>query len=316
GHIRRVAELTLRIAQKINETSDGLFADTGFNADQLKEIRLAGWLHDIGKITTPEFVVDKSTKLSTISDGIVTVKTRLELLKRDAEIAFLKEWIGHCLEEGHTEKPDALEGQFQERCRQLDEDGAFLNEINYGGEYLAEDKIDRIGRIARNRWFLNGEEQPLLSEQEVTNLAIRRGTLNNEERKKIENHAAVTLTMLSALPFPKKIKNVPSIAASHHERIDGRGYPRGLSGDQLPLQARIIALADVFEALTAKRPYKSAKKISEVMRIMAMMVKDNHLDRDLFRFFIEEKLFLAYAEENLATDQQDEVDFDFLLDQQ
>ena len=303
GHVRRVAELTMTIARAINERSEGPYAQVSFDEDQLKELRLAAWLHDVGKVTTPEHVVDKSTKLETVFDRIELVKTRVEVLKRDAEIESLRK--SGC---GGGLDPEAAREEYLRGRQELEDDLSFLETGNIGGEFMADDKIERLKAIAGRTWNLDGSSHPLLKEDEVDNLSIRRGTLNDEERQIINNHATVTYKMLSRLPFPKKLRNVPGFAAAHHEKMDGTGYPRGLKGDELPLQSRIMALADVFEALTAKdRPYKKGKTLSEAVKILGFMVKDNHIDRDLFDLFIEEKIYEEYAKNELAPEQIDEI---------
>ena len=306
GHVRRVAELTMAIAQKINTATEGFYADTHFNEDQMKELRIAAWLHDVGKVTTPEYVVDKATKLETICDRIELLRTRFEVLKRDHEIESLKKADGQGL---YQENDDVVQSrrEFVEKLKKnLEEDLAFLAIANDGSKYMTDDMIKRINEIANRQWTADGELKSILTDNEILNLCIRNGTLTEDERKIINNHARVTHMMLSQLPFPKKLKHVPYYAATHHERPDGSGYPLGLKGDQLPLQSRLLALADIFEALTAKdRPYKKGKTLSEVIKIMKFMVKDNYIDSELFDFFIKEQIYLDYAKEELAPQQID-----------
>jgi HD-GYP domain-containing protein (c-di-GMP phosphodiesterase class II) len=186
----------------------------------------------------------------------------------------------------------------------------FLVIANSGGEFMADEKLARLKAIAQKMLELDGQLHPLILEDEIYNLSIRRGTLNDEERNIINNHAVVTQKILSQLPFPKKMHNVAKFAAAHHEKLDGTGYPQGLKDSQLPIQSRILALADVFEALTAKdRPYKKGKTLSEAMKIMAMMVKDRHIDADLFDLFVKEKIYLEYARRELSTQQIDQTEF-------
>jgi HD-GYP domain-containing protein (c-di-GMP phosphodiesterase class II) len=301
GHVRRVAELTMEIAGRINEVKEGPFAEVHFNEDQLKELRIAAWLHDVGKITTPEYVVDKATKLETVFDRIETLKTRFEVVKRDLMIASLKQGKHYDAERKalpNEEEPDPAGA--------LDDELQFLSTVNVGDEFMADDMVERVKAIAKRKLILGDEEQPLLTENEIYNLSIRRGTLNNEEREIINNHARMTHKMLSQLPFPKKLKRIPNYAAAHHEKLDGTGYPNGLKDAELPLQARILALADVFEALTAKdRPYKKGKTLSEAMKIMGFMVKDRHIDADLWNLFLKERIHLEYARRELSLRQID-----------
>ncbi|MDO9585807.1 MAG: HD domain-containing phosphohydrolase [Syntrophales bacterium] len=319
GHVRRVADLTLTIADRINKMADGVYANVYFNDDLLKELRIAAWLHDVGKITTPEYVVDKATKLESIYDRIETLKTRFEVLRRDHEIDVLKNRLmdasarpAASLEAaGGSKGKTEINEEIDTFVKGLEEDIGFLVNANTGGEFMADEMLARIKDIAARTWLHDGAPQPLLTENEVYNLTIRRGTLTNEEREIINNHARVTYKMLSRLPFPKKLRRVPDYAAAHHEKMDGTGYPHGLKGDELSLQSRILALADVFEALTAKdRPYKRGKtlSLSEALKIMTFMVKDGHIDKDLFELFIKEKIYLDYAQKELALQQIDQFD--------
>ena len=298
GHISRVAELTVTIADKINETQQGCFAAVIFSDDQMRELRMAAWLHDVGKITTPEYVIDKKTKLQTVHDRIHEVKTRLKLIKND--------YLPATQSENKDLRADKTTRSADAEIKALDKEYQFLLEVNKGEEFLSDEKIARIKKIAQREWSMDGEIRPLLSEEEVYNLCVRRGTLNKEERNLINNHALVTHKILAGLPFPKKMRHVADYAAAHHENIDGSGYPFGLKGDEIPLQSRIIAIADVFEALTAKdRPYRKGKTLSEALRIMELIVKDNQIDKDLFEFFIKEKIYADYAKRELMPQQID-----------
>lgn len=298
GHIRRVAELTMFIAKKINETKQGYFSDVQFSDDQMRELRMAAWMHDMGKITTPQYLLDKKTKLQTVHDRIHEVKTRLKLIKKDYVTA------------AQSEKKDLPVSKVlrsaEAEMKALDKEYQFLREVNKGEEFMSDEKIARIKDIAKREFCMDGESRPLLSEEEVYNLCVRRGTLNEEERNIINNHALVTHKILSGLPFPKKLRHVGDYASAHHENLDGSGYPFGLKGDEIPLQSRIIAIADVFEALTAKdRPHRKAKTLSEAFGIMESMVKDNHIDKDLFEFFIAGKIYADYAKRELTPQQID-----------
>ena len=297
GHIRRVAELTMAIAEKINKARQGSFADVEFSDDQLRELRMAAWLHDVGKITTPEYVIDKKTKLQTVHDRIHEVKTRLKLIKKDYLPAAQSDHKDARVKKT-TRSTDA-------EMKALDKEYQFLLEVNKGEEFMSDAKITRIKEIARRQWHIDGENRPLLSEEEVYNLCVRRGTLNDEERTIIHNHALVTHKILAGLPFPKKLRHVADYAVAHHENIDGSGYPFGLKDDEIPLQSKIIALADVFEALTADRPYRKGKTLSEALKMMGSMVKDKQIDKDLFEFFVQEKIYAVYAKRELMPQQLD-----------
>jgi HD-GYP domain-containing protein (c-di-GMP phosphodiesterase class II) len=302
GHVKRVADLTIAIAEKINEAAEGFYADIYFNEDQMKELRIAAWLHDVGKVTTPEYIVDKATKLETICDRIDLLKTRFEVLKRDHEIESLKKTY----RQGSYREDKDIAQNMREFEEKLEEELAVVAIANDGSKFMTDNMINKIKEIAGRQWNVDGELKPVLTDNEVLNLCIRNGTLTEDERNIINNHARITHVMLSQLPFPKKLKYVPYYAATHHERPDGSGYPLGLKGDQLPLQSRVLALADIFEALTAKdRPYKKNKSLSEVIKIMRFMVKDNYIDPELFEFFIKEQIFLDYARKELAPQQID-----------
>jgi len=305
GHVRKVAELSVLIATALNETEDEKYKELSYNEEELNEIRIAALMHDIGKITTPEYVVDKATKLETITDRIEEVKFKFEILKRDLEIEHLKKEM-LLVGANKTDEIIKLKEEHQIKINQLDSDYAFIEVANKGSEFMSEDKIERINKIAKYVYYINGERHSILTEDEIYNLSIRAGTLNNEERVKINNHVVVSIKMLNALPFPKKLSRVPEIAGGHHEKINGKGYPLGLKGDELSLESRILAIADVFEALTAAdRPYKPAKKLSEAMKIISFMVKDGELDGDLVNFFYEKNLHMEYAKQELLESQID-----------
>jgi HD-GYP domain-containing protein (c-di-GMP phosphodiesterase class II) len=298
GHVRRVAALTMTIAAKVNEAEEGPFKDCRFTEDQMKELRMAAWLHDVGKITTPEHIIDKSTKLETVYDRIHNLKTRFEIVRRDHAIERLKKEPGP-RPAGPAEKPGE-EDTFQ---RELEEDIEFLVRANAGDEYMTDMMIARLKSIARRKLTMNGESSSLLDEEDVRYLSVRSGTLTDEEREVLNNHARATYKMLSQLPFPRKIRSVPAYAAAHHEKLDGTGYPLGLRGEQLSLQARILALADVFEALTAgDRPYKKGKTLAESIRILKEMVRGKHIDADLFSLFMKERIYHDYMEKESATE--------------
>lgn len=299
GHVRRVAGLSMEIARKINAAKEGPYADVCFSDDQLKELQTAAWLHDVGKVTTPEYVVDKATKLETIFDRIELFRLRFEICGLQARIRRLQKKVGS--ESADNAEEDEVEPILREEFQ-------FLSEANFGSERMSDEMMERVRKIAARNWDLNGQTQALLSPEEVESLNIRQGTLSTKQRDIIQNHATMTFKILSQLPFPKKLKRVADYAASHHEMLNGKGYPRGLSADQLPLQSRILALADIFEALTAKdRPYRKGKSLPDTMHILTMMVKDGHIDPDLFAFFQKEGLHLDYARSELSPEQIDLV---------
>ena len=309
GHCQRVPVLTMMLAEAAIRARTGPLKDFSLDEHALYELKLAGLLHDCGKVTTPVHIVDKATKLQTIFDRIELIETRFEVAKREAEIEMLKAKLELVAQDPRADTA-RLEAEFKQTIARFDEDRQFLRRGNIGGESMRTDDIERIHRIARNRWINeDGESAPLLTDDEVYNLSIARGTLTREDRQIINNHVAMTYKMLSALPWPKHLRGVPEIAASHHERLDGKGYHRGLTGERMTLQARIIAIADIFEALTAKdRPYKPGKTLSESLEILGQMTLENHVDPHLFDVFIREKVYLRYAEQFLDRAQINQVD--------
>lgn len=296
GHCRRLPELTMMIAEACDTENNGPLAGFRMQDKDRYELLIAGWLHDCGKVTTPEYVIDKATKLQTIYDRIHIIDTRFEVLKRDAKIALLEKKIS--------------EQDYAEKIRQLDDDREFIRHFNIGGEFMSPDKQQRVRDIAQYQWNnCSGVVAGLLSEDEVKNLTIAKGTLTQEERQIINNHMAVTIKMLDQLPFPKHLRNVPEYAGGHHERMDGKGYPRGLTREQMSWPARMMGVADIFEALTARdRPYKDGKKLTECLTILGKMRLDNHIDPDIFDAFIKHKVYQKYAAEFLPPEQIDEVD--------
>jgi hypothetical protein len=203
-----------------------------------------------------------------------------------------------------------IEITFRERIAQLDSDREFLRKANIGGEFMAPPLQQRVKDIGAYRWINEaGEEADFLSAEEIRNLNIDKGTLTAEEREVINHHIVATINMLQALPWPSHLKRVPEYAGGHHERMDGRGYPKGLKGSDMPVQARIMAIADIFEALTAKdRPYKEGKKLSEALAILGRMKQEQHVDPDLFDIFIRDQVYLQYARDFLEDHQIDAVD--------
>ena len=311
GHCARVPEITMMLAEAINKSENEHFKDIHFTDKQMYELKIAAWLHDCGKVATPEYVVDKATKLETIYDRVHTVATRFEVLKRDQEIKYLKQQLkiekDTSLSELETKNAlNDIRKKYREKITQLDDDLDFVKITNIGGEFMSGEKKDIVKKIAQYRWKDNGESKNFLSDDEVKNLCIAKGTLTAEERKIINDHIVHTIDMLQQLPYPNHLKNVPEFAGGHHEKLDGTGYPLGLTKDEMSIQAKAMAIADVFEALTARdRPYKEGKALSMAMRIMGFMKNDAHVDPFLFELFVKEKIYLKYAEKYLAKEQLD-----------
>jgi HD-GYP domain-containing protein (c-di-GMP phosphodiesterase class II) len=357
GHCERVPELAMMLAQEASRVKEGPLADFGFQSEEeWREFRVGAWLHDCGKITTPEYVVDKATKLETIYNRIHEVRARFEILRRDAEIASLRAILAGA-------DPAAAVQEFEKQCEELAEDFAFVAKCNIGGEFMAPEQIERIRKIAGRTWLRHFDDRLGLSQDElrryesmaaaelpavenlladkpshivprssdltfdpkygfkikvpehlynfgeVLNLCVERGTLFEEERFKINQHIIQTIIMLDALPFPKELQRVPEYAGTHHETLAGTGYPRGLTKADLSVASRIMAIADIFEALTASdRPYKKAKTLSESVKILSFFKRDGHIDPDLFDLFLTSGAYLRYAEQYLRPEQIDHVD--------
>ena len=281
---------------------------------------------------------------------------RFEVLWRDAQIDYWQQ-VGDSPHE-----QERLAQELKQKQQQLQDDFAFVADCNVGGEFLDQDKSDRLRALAKTTWqryfdnriglspveeLLTPPMEPVLpateyllsdkpehivqrtqstdypaefainmdipehlyNQGEVYNLSISRGTLTAEDRFKINEHMISTIKMLESLPFPAELKNVPRYASTHHETMKGSGYPRKLPGEQLSIPERLLAVADVFEALTASdRPYKKAKPVSVAVDILHKMVLDNHIDRDCFELFIRDKVYLQYAEKFLSAAQIDTVD--------
>ena len=363
GHCQRVPVLTKLLAQAACRETSGPYASFDLNDEEWEELHVASWLHDCGKVTTPEYIVDKATKLETLYDRIHEIRMRFEVMKRDAEIACWQAIANG----GNTAE---LKEKLSSEIRQLDDDFAFIAECNEGGEFMAPDKIARIKAIAERTWLRtlsdrigishdekerkNRTPEPALpvseyvlsdkpehiftrsardhipadnpwgfkikvpenlyNRGELYNLCVTRGTLSEEERYKINEHMTQTIMMLGKLPFPRYLAKVPEIAGGHHEKMDGTGYPKRLTGAEMSIPARMMAIADIFEALTAAdRPYKNGKTLSEAIRIMSFMKKDQHIDGDLFTLFLKSGIYLEYAKMFMKAEQIDEVDIQAYL---
>jgi HD-GYP domain-containing protein (c-di-GMP phosphodiesterase class II) len=315
-HCKRVPVLTMMLAEAVNETNEGPLRDFTMSDEDRYELKIAGLLHDCGKVTTPVHVVDKATKLQTIFDRINLVDTRFEVLKRDLEIEMLKrkiELLGQSRrdEVAARERLAQIDQTLRDSLRQIESDREFLRHCNVGGEVMSPEVQERVNLIGTGyKWIdVSGGTADFLTQDEIRNLTIARGTLNSEERRTINHHVVATINMLEALPWPKHLRNVPEYAGGHHETMDGKGYPLGLKKEQMSVQARVIAIADIFEALTAKdRPYKRGKTLSESLKILGNFRLNGHIDPDLFDIFVRNKIYLRYAEQFLDPGQIDEVD--------
>lgn len=358
GHCQRVPVIFDLLLNAACTASEGPFKDFTLSDDERREAYLAAWLHDCGKVTTPEYVVDKATKLETIYDRIHEVRMRFEVLKRDAEISYLRDLF----KGGVAKEREQCEQQLAEELDVLDKDFAFVAQCNIGGEFLGEEAVERLQEIAKRSWLrtidnrlgvsqAEGERigktlvslpvrEPLLSDKpehiipradvasdsqeisrfgfkmastlhlynrgELHNLGVSRGTLSDEERYKINEHITQTIIMLNNLPLPKYLKNIPEIACNHHETLDGKGYPRALNMSGLSVKSRMMAIADIFEALTAgDRPYKPRKTLSEALAIMEGFRDREHIDPELYELFIKSGIAKTYAAKYLHPEQCD-----------
>jgi HD-GYP domain-containing protein (c-di-GMP phosphodiesterase class II) len=308
GHCQRVPELTIMLAQAAIKANKGPFKDFNLTDKEFYELRIAAWLHDCGKVITPESVMDKATKLETIFDRIHLIDQRFELLKAQRKLAYFNMLLETSKLNDSSNKK-AIQEDLQLINKALDDDRDFIRHINFGSESMSIEDQQRVKTIAKYEFVdEKGKPAKFLSDDEVCNLTIIRGTLTKEERTVINNHINVTINMLESLPYPKDLSRVPEYAGGHHERMDGKGYPKGLTREQMSIPARIMGVADIFEALTAKdRPYKKAKTLSESLTILGRMALDNHIDPDVFNLFIREKVYLRYAEMFLEPEQIDNV---------
>ncbi len=309
GHCQRVPELTMMLAEAAIKADAGPLKDFAMSEKEIYELKIAAWLHDCGKVTTPEYVMDKATKLETIFDRIHLIDHRFDLMATQRENAYLRKML---LQDrsGAMVNIKQINHDITVIKKQLDDDKNFIRKVNFGSESMKPADLKRIRDIARYEYLNDsGHTVKFLSVDEVYNLTIERGTLTPEERMVINNHIVVTINMLESLPYPKDLRRVPEYAGGHHERMDGKGYPKGLTRDQMSIPARMMGIADIFEALTSKdRPYKKAKTLSETLYILGKMQLDNHVDPDIFDLFIREKVYLRYAEKFLEPHQIDDVD--------
>ncbi|SDO04100.1 HD-GYP domain, c-di-GMP phosphodiesterase class II (or its inactivated variant) [Rhodoferax sp. OV413] len=307
GRFLRVPALTMMLAEAVDAVTEGPYASFSMTERDRYELKIAGMLHDCGKIATPVHVVDKATKLQTLYDRIGLIDTRFEVLKRDAEIAMLRQQLAlrTCTDPAAEA---ALAEQKQAAVTRIEADRAFLREVNPGQTAMTDAQLQRVREIGTQRRWTNpeGASSPFLSGDELENLSIRRGTLNPQEREIVNHHIVATNQMLEQVPWPKHLKNVPEYAGAHHERMDGTGYPKGLTRHQMSLQARMLALSDVFEALTsAKRPYRPRMKLSKALEMMVRFSKNGHIDPDLFDVFMRQGVYRRYAEQFMNPEQLD-----------
>lgn len=313
GHCKRVPALTLMLADAVNAISKGPLASFSMSDSDRHQLDIAGWLHDCGKIATPDHIMEKATKLETIFDRISFIDAKFEIVSRDLKINY-QEQIISAMKNGKPVEVQQLERLLDTELKQVALDRALLQRINVGGEFLGDKELAQIERIAQHyHLVINDIRTPLLNDDEVENLSIRRGTLTGGEHDVMKRHMDVTKNILDALPFPKHLSKVSEYALGHHEKLDGTGYPRGLTKEQMSVPARLMAITDIFEALSAvDRPYKKAKPVSECLFILGTMVEKNHLDPDIFAVFIESGVYKNYISEYANPEQLDGVDLNNL----
>jgi len=310
GHCQRVPVLTMLLADAVDACNVGPLKSFTMSERDRHELKIAGLLHDCGKVTTPVHVVDKATKLQTLFDRIELIDTRFEVLKRDVELELARARLA-ATRDGDGAALPAVERACEARLAEIEVDRAFLRQCNVGVESMRPEDQERVRKIgARYRWRDGGaRENALLTGDEIENLTIPAGTLTREERRVINHHIDVTIRMLEALPWPRHLTRVPEYAGGHHERMDGKGYPRGLKREEMSVQARCMGIADIFEALTAAdRPYKKGKTLSESLRILGKFKLNGHIDPDLFDVFMWQKVYLTYAAQCMDPAQIDAVD--------
>ncbi len=334
SHCQRVPVIARMLATAAVQQDHGPLKNFEMNEDDWYALNIASWLHDCGKITTPEYIVDKATKLETINNRIHEIRNRFEILRRDAHIDYLKKRLKN------TSTQEELQNEYISKIQKLEDDFDFIASCNIGDIPLSDKDVARLQEISHTKFiryfsrmkglswaerdaikdtelYSNPSYENLLQNRddqinapynrgELYNLTIRSGTINKKEREKINEHIVVTIDMLKALPFPKELSNVVEYAGAHHERVDGQGYPNGLTGEQMSIPARIMAIADIFEALTANdRPYKEPKKLSKVLAIMQHMKNSGHIDPDLYEVFIRNHVYADYAEQYISPAQID-----------
>lgn len=300
GHIRRVADLTLTMAEVIHNHDEGIYKDKKFSPDQMYELRIAAYMHDIGKVTSPVEIVEKAKKLQTIFDRIHYIRLRMDYMIQKIQLEGQQKKIELLEKRADPAEIKKIESDSEKQIKELEDIRAFINKCNEPGEFLEDETLERLKEISKRTYLDNeGQEQPFITNDELVNLSIRRGSITEAERKKMQDHAAVTLRMLKQIPFTKKLKNIPSFAGAHHEFINGKGYPLGLKGDEIPFEGKLMAITDIAEALTASdRPYKKAMPLETVYRILRSMAGDGELDNDMVELFINQEIYKIYQEKH------------------
>lgn len=307
AHISKMVKLSEMFVEAIDKDST-VFKNKNYSKEMKQVMRFSSLLHDIGKLSTPEFILDKATKLQSLHDRIEVVKLRFANAKKSAKIEMLESLMGVSVKDQKTHDATI---KYEKTMQQIDDDLEFLEALNSNTNYASDETVARVREIGKKSFFDGYQETQFLTENEIENLTIRSGSITEEERRVINNHATVSVRILDKLPFPKKYERIPEIAGNHHEKINGSGYPKGLKENEISFEARILAITDIFEAITASnRPYKNPNSLSSSIKILYLMAKDGELDRDLVKFFYESGLYLEYAQKYLHKSQIDKVDID------
>jgi HD-GYP domain-containing protein (c-di-GMP phosphodiesterase class II) len=304
GHIRRVANLTMIMAEELHKSDKHPFQDIHFTPEKFHELRVASWMHDIGKVTTPVEIIEKSKKLETIFDRVEFIDLRMQFIIQSTQLEAAQTQLKMIHGGATPEQIKTLEESTGKAVKELNEIRQFILKCNEPSEFLEDEYIERLQQISKKTYTDDqGNQQPFLSPDELKNLSIRKGSINEQERQIMKNHAQITLDMLEKIPFTKKLKNIPNFAGAHHECINGLGYPLGLRGEEIPFEGKLMAVTDIAEALTAKdRPYKRAMPLEQVYKVLRTMVDNNELDRDLVEFFINENIYQLYQEKHETRD--------------
>ena len=300
GHIRKVANLTMIMAEVVHNKKEGVFAKHNFTLDKLYELRIAAWMHDIGKVTTPVEIMEKAKKLQTIFDRIHHIDARMKYIIQETKLEGLEKRIKVLESNSSSEEIKDLENETQQKIENVQDIRNFILQCNEPSEFLDDENFARLQDIQKMTFKdIDGVETNFLSLDELKNLSIRKGSITEEERQVMQNHASITLDMLHKIPFTKKLKNIPHFAGAHHECLDGSGYPLGLKEDEIPFEGKLMAVTDIAEALTATdRPYKKAMPLDKVYSILRSMAKNRQLDHDLVELFINDDIYPIYLEKH------------------
>jgi len=296
-HTRKVSNLACLIAEEINEINKGPLSEEYFDEERLKVLNMSGWLHDVGKIATPLEVMNKASRLGNL---LPLVLQRIDYVLEKEKSSFLKKQLQTLIEKGDIEKIAPLEKEMQERLDKLQEARKLIEKADNPGTFIDDDIKKQLTEVGNLKYYdQEGYHRPLLEKKEMENLLIPKGTLTAEERKIIEEHVVITEKMLAQVPFSRKLSEVPRFACMHHENLDGTGYPQGCTGDKIPLEVRILTVADIFDAFTASdRPYRSKIPEDRAAEIIRQMVAEGKLDSNVVETLVQNRLWERMEESN------------------